>query len=514
MLLDAAELAKHNTASSCWIVVDGKVYDVTPYLEHHPGGAAILVKQGGTDATAEFRTIHSPDVLEYLPKGSYLGEVTPEALKSLTARLSSSTPATNSVLPPSPSPSPPPISTLSSPDANGPPHIAHCVAVSDFEPVAKAVVPRNVFSYISSSANSGLSLQGNLSSWSSIKFRPRILRDVERVSAKSAIFGHATPFPFYVSAMGMLGRGHPNAEAELVRGLARRGAHAMISSESSLPMEDIAAALSDEQRKLASGQGAGEKQVDEFPPSQLHFQLYVHADHSVTLSRIRRAKAAGFRSIWVTVDTACLGKRTADRRVKAAEALEVGLGDAAEQAGVGRNTGFYPSRAHFKPSLSWEDLVWIKKEWGGPLVLKGVQCAEDAKLALEHGCEGILLSNHGGRQAHTAPDALTTLLEIRTYCPEVLGKLDIFVDGGLRDGADVLKAICLGATAVGVGRPFFYALAAYGSKGVERCIDILSEELATGMRLTGIASLDEAQPDRVNASRLLNEMWHPEKSRL
>ncbi|OTB11251.1 hypothetical protein K445DRAFT_322248 [Daldinia sp. EC12] len=513
MLLDAAELAKHNTASSCWIVVDGKVYDVTQYLEQHPGGAAILLKQGGTDATAKFRTVHSPDVLEYLPKGSYVGEIDPAALKSLTTELSSSKPATTSILPPSPSPSPSPTSSLSQPTVGGPPHIAHCVTVSDFEPAAKAVLSRNVFSYISSSANSGLSLQGNLSSWSNIKFRPRVLRDVRYVSAKSAIFGHASPFPFYVSAMGLLGRGHPNAEAELVRGLARRGAHAMISSESSLPMEEIVSALRDEQQKLAS-QDASNKQGSEFPPSQLHFQLYVHADHSVTLSRIRRAKAAGLKSIWVTVDTASLGKRTSDRRVQAAEALEVGLESAAEQAGVGRNTGFYPPTAHFKPSLSWEDIVWIKKEWGGPLVLKGVQCAEDAKLALEHGCEGILLSNHGGRQAHTAPDALTTLLEIRTYCPEVLGKLDIFVDGGLRDGADVLKAICLGATAVGVGRPFFYALAAYGSKGVERCIDILSEELATGMRLTGITSLDEALPDRVNASRLLNEMWRPEKSRL
>ncbi|KAI2780112.1 FMN-dependent dehydrogenase-domain-containing protein [Daldinia loculata] len=511
MLLDAAELAKHNTPSSCWIVVSGKVYDVTPYLGDHPGGPAILVKNGGTDATVEFRAIHSPDVLEYLPKGSYLGEIDPAALASLTTTSSSSKPVTTSVLPPSPSPSPPPVPS-SSPTADGPPHIAHCVTVLDFEAAAKAVLPKNPFSYISSSANSGLSLQGNLSSWSRVSFRPRILRDVRHVSARSAIFGHITPFPFYVSAMGLLGRGHPNAEAEFVRGLARRGAHAMISSESSLPMEEIVAALSDEQQKLSSQAERTNQQID-FPPSQLHFQLYVHLDHAVTLGRIRRAKAAGFKSIWVTVDTATLGKRTSDRRVQAAEALEAGLEDAAEQAGVGRNTGFYPARGH-QPSLSWTDLTWIKKEWGGPLVLKGVQCAEDAKLALEHGCEGILLSNHGGRQAHTAPDALTTLLEIRTYCPEVLGKLDIFVDGGLRDGSDVLKAICLGATAVGVGRPFFYALAAYGSKGVERCIDILSEELATGMRLIGVTSLDEAQPDRVNASRLLNEMWRPEKSRL
>ena len=104
-------------------------------------------------------------------------------------------------------------------------------------------------------------------------------------------------------------------------------------------------------------------------------------------------------------------------------------------------------------------------------MLKGIQTAEDAKLALDYGCDGILLSNHGGRQMHTAPSALMTLLEIRTYCPEVIGKMEIFLDGGLRDGNDVLKALCLGATAVGVGRPFLYALAAYGTKGIERCVD-------------------------------------------
>ncbi|KAI1101617.1 hypothetical protein F4804DRAFT_335101 [Jackrogersella minutella] len=503
MLLDAAEVAKHNTISSCWIVVNGKVYDVTPYLEHHPGGAAILVKQGGRDATPEFRTIHSPDVLEYLPKGSFLGEMDPAAIASLPTALSTPVQVKETAKPP-PSSSPSP--TPAAPPTNGPPHIAHCVTASDFEAAAKGVLSPNALSYVSSSANSGLSMQNNLSSWSRISFRPRVLRDVRHVSPRTAIFGHPSPFPFYLSAMGQLGRAHPGGEVEFVRGLARRGAHGLISTESTQPMEEISAALRDEQRKLSA------TPADEQPPSQLHFQLYVHTDKSITASRIARAKAAGFRSLWVTVDTPVLGKRTSDRRLQAAEALEVGLEQAAEQAGFGRRSHVLPG--HFEPSLSWADLAWIQERWGGPLVLKGVQCAEDARLALRHGCRGILLSNHGGRQAHTAPDALATLLEIRTHAPEVLGKLDIFVDGGLRDGADVLKAVCLGATAVGVGRPFFYALSAYGAKGVERCIDILAEELVMGMRLLGIASLDEARPERVNASRLLNEVWYPEKSRL
>ncbi|KAI1412804.1 hypothetical protein F5Y13DRAFT_162686 [Hypoxylon sp. FL1857] len=495
MLLNAAEVAKHNTTSSCWIVINGSVYDVTPYLDQHPGGAAILVKQGGRDATPEFRTVHSPDVLEYLPKESYLGDMDPAAVASLSTVASSA-----------PAPTPSASSTV-----NGPPHIAHCIRVDDFETAAKSVLSHNALTYCSSSANSGLSLAGNLSSWSRISFRPLVLRGVQHVSSRSAIFGHASPFPFYLSAMGQLGRSHPGGEVEFVRGLARRGAHGLISTESTQTMEDIAAALTDEQQKLASKPGPKDTAAD-FPPSVLHFQLYCHAKRSITTSRIHRAKAAGFKSLWVTVDTPVLGKRTADRRIQASEALELGLEQAAEQAGFGRRSHATPD--HFAPALSWDDIAWIKEEWGGPLVLKGVQCVEDARLALKHGCDGILLSNHGGRQAHTAPDALVTLLEIRTYAPEVLGKLEIFVDGGLRDGADVLKAICLGATAVGVGRPFFYALGAYGAKGVERCIDILAEELDMGMRLLGIRSLDEARPERVNATRLLNEMWRPEKSRL
>ncbi|KAI6082037.1 hypothetical protein F4821DRAFT_14475 [Hypoxylon rubiginosum] len=492
MLLNAAEVAKHNTTSSCWIVVHGKVYDVTPYLEQHPGGAAILVKQGGRDATPEFRKVHSADVLENLPQGSLQGELDPAALASLAS-------APTSAPPSSPSP------------GAGPPHIAHCITALDFEAVARGVLSHNSLSYVSSSANAGLSLEGNLSSWSRISFRPRVLRNVSSILIRTEILGFASPLPLYASAMGQLGRSHPGGEVEFVRGLARRGVHGLISTVSTNSTEEIAAAFRGEQEKLAETTSNGVTAA--FPPSQLHFQLYCHNDRAVTLARIRRAKAAGFRSLWVTVDTPVLGKRTSDRRIQVTEALELGLERAAENAGFGWRS--HAPAGDFQPALSWEDLAWIRKEWGeGPLVLKGVQCAEDVRLALQHGCQGVVLSNHGGRQAHTAPDALTTLLEIRTYCPEVLGKLEILVDGGLRDGSDVLKAICLGATAVGVGRPFFYALAAYGSRGIERCIDILAEELASGMRLIGIASLDEAKPERVNASRLFNEMWRPERSRL
>ncbi|KAI1340724.1 FMN-dependent dehydrogenase-domain-containing protein [Xylariaceae sp. FL0016] len=491
-MLSAEDIAKHNTTSCCWLVINGKVYDVTVYLDHHPGGAAILLKQGGQDATAEFRKIHNPDILQYLPEGSYLGEVDSSTIVSLPISSEHRSSSASSLE----------VQTE-------PPHISRCVVANDFEKVARSTLSEKSWSYVSSSANSAHSHQGNLSSWTQLSFRPRILRNVRDVHTRSAILGTPTALPFYVSAMGHLGRAHSGGEIGCVRGLARRGVHGLLSSVSTQTTEEIMDAFVAERKALDS---------QEFPPAQLHFQLYIPANRDVAVGRIRRARKAGFKSLWVTVDTPYLGKRTLDRRLQAQEALDLGLDAEAEKAAYGLRA--HVSAGQFHPELSWQDLEWIKAEWGGgPIVLKGIQCAEDARLAVEYGCQGILLSNHGGRQAHSAPDALTTLLEIRTYCPEVLDKLEVFVDGGCRDGADVLKALCLGATAVGIGRPFFYALGAYGTKGVERCIDILSEELLLGMKLTGISTLKDARPELVNASKLLNDMWRPEikgseKSRL
>ncbi|KAI3317288.1 mitochondrial cytochrome-like protein b2 [Xylariaceae sp. AK1471] len=500
-LLSAEEIASHRSASSCWIVVDGKVYDVTSYLSEHPGGAAILLKQGGSDATAEFRKIHSPDILKYLPEDACLGTLD-AATRAALPISSASADSTSSHKP-----------SAGAEGAKGPPHISSIIVPNDFEAAAKTIMPQRSWSYVSSSSHDGSAFRGNLASWHAVRFRPRIFHDVDTVNPRSSILGTASAFPFYVSPMGQLGRAHPAGEMGVVRALARRGVHGVMSSESTAPMEDIASAFADEKAKIAESRNG--TTPEDGPEAQLHFQLYIPADRAIAVQRIRRAKATGvFKSIWVTVDTPVLGKRTVDRKLQAAEALATSpeLGAHAERAGFGLLS--HVSKSQFNTTLTWEDLKWIKREWDGPVVLKGVQTAEDAARAAELGVDGVLLSNHGGRQMHDAPDALTTLLEIRTYYPSALDKIEVFVDGGCRDGADVLKAVSLGAKAVGVGRPFFYALSAYGEKGIERCLDIYADELVTGMQLVGMKTLDEARPERVNASRLLNEIWRPEKSRL
>ncbi|KAI1274883.1 FMN-dependent dehydrogenase-domain-containing protein [Xylaria sp. FL0933] len=497
-VLSAQEIATHRSTSSCWIVVGGKVYDVTSYLDEHPGGAAVLLKQGGTDATAEFRKIHSPDILKYLPKDACLGSIDA---------------ATRAALPISRAG----VESTGDLEAEGSaseiPHISSIVVPNDFEAAAKAAMPLKSWTYVSSSAHDGSALRANLASWHAVRFRPRIFHDVSTVDARTSILGSPSSFPFYVSPMGQLGRGHATAEIGVVRALARRGVHGVLSAESTVKLEEIAAAFLEEKKKVLA-EAHTEAQNNRLE-AQLHFQLYVPEDRSIAVQRIRRARATGaFRSLWVTVDTPVLGKRTADRKLQAAEALATSpeLAAHAERAGFGLLSHAGPSL--FNSTLTWDDVAWIKREWGGPVVLKGVQTAEDAACAAEMGLEGVLLSNHGGRQMHGAPDALTTLLEIREYYPGLVDRVEVFVDGGCRDGADVLKAVALGARAVGVGRPFFYALATYGEKGVERCADIFADELVTGMKLVGMKDLKEATPERVNASRLLNEIWRPEKSRL
>ncbi|KAI0878299.1 FMN-dependent dehydrogenase-domain-containing protein [Hypoxylon argillaceum] len=510
--LSAQEIASHRSTSSCWIVVDGKAYDVTAYLNEHPGGAAVLLKQAGMDATAEFRKIHSTDVLKYLPKDACLGTLDAAARAALPISSTGAESTGLLVL------DPPNEGTEG---AKGLPPISSIIVPNDFEAAAKAVMPLKSWTYVSSSAHDGSALRGNLASWRAVRFRPLILRAMATVDPRSRILGTTSAFPFYVAPMGQLGRGHSDGELGVVRALARRGVHGVLSTETTAKMEAIADAFAAEKTKVAEQQGAprgvpmGLRDEDR-PEAQLHFQLYVPVDRAAAAERIRRARAAGvFRSLWVTVDTAVLGKRSADRGLQAAEALATSpdLAAHAERAGFGLLS--HVGAGQLDADLAWADLRWIREAWGpGPVVLKGVQTAEDARRAAEMGVDGVLLSNHGGRQMHDAQDGLTTLLEIRTYYPDLLDKLEIFVDGGCRDGADVLKAIALGAKAVGIGRPIFYALAAYGEKGVERCLDIFADELTTGMRLLGISNIDELRPERVNASRLLNEIWRPEKSRL
>ncbi|PSR79296.1 mitochondrial cytochrome-like protein b2 [Coniella lustricola] len=518
--LAGSEIANHKTADSCWIVIENKVYDVTGFLNRHPGGRGILLKQGGTDATNEFNKVHPISLISDLPPGSYLGDLDPATATALRvskprgARALSSPPTTAATDSTDSNDKAATETTTTPTPTNEVIPLSLCMRAADFRAEAQKVVDARSWFYAMSSANGGHSLRANLASWDKVTFRPRVLRDVRSVSTHTSILGQPAAMPFFVSPMGTMGLFHPAGELELVHGLVRKGLHAVISTVSSKGAEAI---MQGHAQELAKAQG------EHANPSSLFFQLYLPPDKQKGVELVRQVKQAGYKGLFVTVDTNFLGKRTEDRRNLAREALEEEAQDDGDSnANSSGGAAGHPHAAYMPgvagqavrndiaPTVRWEDLAWIRREWPGPMVLKGIQTAEDARLAVEHNCQGIVLSNHGGRQQPSAPSALATLLEIRAYAPDVLGKLEVYLDGGCRDGADILKALALGATAVGIGRPFLYALAAYGSDGVQKLIDILSEELTLGMALLGVTSLDQLRPDMVNARVLQNEMWVPE----
>lgn len=207
------------------------------------------------------------------------------------------------------------------------------------------------------------------------------------------------------------------------------------------------------------------------PGASFFFQLYVNREREKSAALLRQCSAnPNIKAIFVTVDAAWPGKREADERVKADENLSVPMSPSQAKndkkgGGLGRvMAGF------IDPGLTWDDLVWVRKHTHLPVCLKGVMSADDAILAMEAGLDGILLSNHGGRNLDTSPPSIITLLELHKRCPEIFDRMEIYVDSGIRRGSDILKAICLGATAVGMGRSMLFATN-YGQDGVEHLID-------------------------------------------
>jgi L-lactate dehydrogenase (cytochrome) len=229
-------------------------------------------------------------------------------------------------------------------------------------------------------------------------------------------------------------------------------------------------------------------------------QLYVDKQRANSEALLRKVTALGLRGVVVTVDCASPGKREADERnratVEAASGLAGGVaGRDKKGGGVGRTTG-----AYIDPKLKWEDIAWIRKHTDLPVGVKGIQCVEDAVRCADLGVDAIYLSNHGGRALDTSPPALYTLLELRRLRPDVFERCEVYVDGGIRRGTDVVKALCLGARGVGMGRPFLYALT-YGAEGVVHAIDIVRDEIEVTMKLLGVTRLDQLGPHLVSWQR-------------
>lgn len=239
--------------------------------------------------------------------------------------------------------------------------------------------------------------------------------------------------------------------------------------------------------------------VSAAPHANLFFQLYVDKDRTRTEALLKTVEDLGFKAIFVTIDAPSPGKRESDERIRADEAfvspmVAATMKNDSKGGGIARVMGSF-----IDTKLVWSDIAWIRSCTKLPLVIKGIQTAADAKLAFEHNVDGIVVSNHGGRNLDGSPPSILTLLEIQLRCPEVFDAMEVYLDGGVRRGTDIVKALALGASGVAIGRSFLFALG-YGPKGVEKLVDILKDEMKTTMQLLGVTSIEQLHPGLVNTS--------------
>lgn len=431
------DVLKHNTRQSCWVIVSGRVYDVTKFLDEHPGGSSIILKYGGKDATEEYDPIHPPGTLESQPEEVIcLGQV--EVTESRGDQsLKAVGPAEGDEL-----------------------NLDLMLCLDDVENAAQKVLTPKAWAYYNSASDSLASLRANRNDWSKISFRPRVLRNVHSVDMSCRIMGQSSSLPFFVAPASRARLVHKDGELCIARGITQAAIPYCTSNIPSISHRNIADCVN-----TAKKGGC------------LLFQLYVPIRKSKARDSILMARCLGFRALVLTVDSAVIGKREEDERhqakldVQAARIEREGTHKLANEEGSHIASSLPILRGAHSATLVWDDLEWIRYYWNstGPIVLKGIQTAEDARKAFEIGIDGIYLSNHGGRQVDHAPSAIRTLLEIRRFCPEILGKIEIYLDGGVRRGADIVKALALGATAVAIGRPFMYACA-FGEQGVSKVI--------------------------------------------
>ncbi|KAF5657139.1 L-lactate dehydrogenase (cytochrome) [Fusarium heterosporum] len=435
------DLQRHNTATDCWIAVHSKVWDITHFINEHPGGPEVLLNLAGSDATQLYNDVHAPDIIEELSNDKLMGLLESPAIGSPTDAK-----AVEDPLPPPTSPTKA-NDVPETPKGGAVPPLDSILSAADFEKAAQRSLTAKTWAFYSSAATDLVTHGKNKELVRRLMIRPRILRNVSKVNFKTSILGFSSSAPFFISPAAMARLAHPEGELALSRAAANQGIIQCISSNASFALKSIANAA---------------------PPTQpFFFQLYVNSNHEKTIQLLGTMKELGVKAIFVTVDAPVPGKREADERAAQEQTVKSAI-SGGESSKDKKGSGFGRLMAQYiDKSLSWDDLSWIREASGGlPIVLKGVQTAEDVLKAAEYGVEGVLLSNHGGRSLDGAQASILVLLELRKNCPGIFDKLEVYIDGGFERGSDILKAIALGATAVGIGRPFLYSLV-HGQDGAE-----------------------------------------------
>ncbi|NOI71101.1 FMN-dependent L-lactate dehydrogenase LldD [Vibrio owensii] len=369
-------------------------------------------------------------------------------------------------------------------------------ASTDYRAAAKAKLPPFLFHYIDGGSYDERTLKRNTDDLGDVALRQRVLRDMSDLSLETEIFGENLAMPIALAPVGLTGMYARRGEVQAAKAAEKKGIPFTMSTVSVCPIEEVAPAI-------------------ERP---MWFQLYVLKDRGFMKNVLERAKAAGVTTLVFTVDMPVPGARYRDmhsgmsgpnaamRRVFQAMrhpswALDVGvLGKPHDLGNISTYRG-EPTKledyigwlgANFDPSISWKDLEWIRDFWDGPMVIKGILDEEDAKDAVRFGADGIVVSNHGGRQLD---GVLSTAKALPSIADAVKGDLKIFVDSGIRTGLDVVRMLALGADCTLLGRSFVYALAAQGGAGVENLLDLYDKEMRVAMTLTGAKTISDLSRD-------------------
>jgi 4-hydroxymandelate oxidase len=357
--------------------------------------------------------------------------------------------------------------------------------LADLAPLARERLGDAAWAYLAGGAADGLTLDENASAWRRLRLSPRVLRPLAGGHTRSTLLGRVLAHPILLAPVAYQTLFHPDGECASALAAAMQGAGLVLSTQAATPLETVAQLVRDE-----PGRGP------------LWFQLYLQPDRGVTLDLLRRAEAAGFEALVLTVDAPVHGMR--DREVRAGFRLPPGVAAVNLQAAPVAAASAVPAggSALFDGLLqhapTWDDVAWLQAQTRLPLLLKGVLHPDDALQAASLGVAGIVVSNHGGRTLDTLPATAAALPRIAAALAARPGPGPVLlVDGGIRRGSDVFKALALGAQAVLVGRPMAQALAAAGAHGVARAIRLLRDELEVTMALTGCASLEAIGPDRL-----------------
>ena len=475
-LIPFSEVEKHNTSDDCWCVISGKIYDLTDFAPEHPGGSAIVTELAGKIATEDFLHAHPVDIMTLTlgKKGiqeTYKGDVDPATVPTIVKDESVKKEEKKKIG----------VSLMTLGPDEAPP-LKAVLNLHDFEAIAQRVLHGNnkkeAWDYYSSGADDELTYNENVSAFQRIWLKPRILVDVKEVDTTTTILGAKCATPVYLSAVAMCGMGHKDGECAWMRAAGEEDAIFMVPNLNSKGFDTIV------NSRIS-------------PDQPLWFQIYVNPDRDIVLDQIKACEAFGMKALCITVDSAVAGKRERDLRNKIKRQIEKDLAAAKAATGKARKAGTYANR---DPALNWKDVKWFQQNTKMKIVIKGVQTGLDAVEAAKAGCHAVILSNHGGRNLDTSRSGIEILPEVMRDLREagLDKKIDVFVDGGIRRGTDIIKCMALGAKAVGIGKPAVYSMSAYGQEGIQRCLQILKEELEQAMRLCGVRKLSDLTPAHVN----------------